>query len=136
MGFGPSGQKVAEEIQVHDNIDCLVIDIRANNVDLARSMGLKAALGDASNLDFLLRHGLSRARAIIITIPDHRTAIRIVESVRTLSDRTAIIVRARYHTFVDELARAGATITVDEEYYTGKKLREVTSEILTEKPDA
>ncbi|MAB75436.1 MAG: sodium:proton exchanger [Verrucomicrobiales bacterium] len=136
VGFGPSGQKVAEEIQVHDNIDCLVIDIRANNVDLARSMGLKAALGDASNLDFLLHHGLSRARAIIITIPDHRTAIRIVESVRTLSDRTAIIVRARYHTFVDELARAGATITVDEEYYTGKKLREVTSEILTEKPDA
>lgn len=136
VGFGPSGQKVAEEIQAHDNIDCLVIDIRANNVDLAQSMGLKAALGDASNLDFLLHHGLSRARAIIITIPDHRTAIRIVESVRTLSDRTAIIVRARYHTFVDELARAGATITVDEEYYTGKKLREVTSEILTEKPDA
>jgi CPA2 family monovalent cation:H+ antiporter-2 len=136
VGFGPSGQKVAEEIQAHDNIDCLVIDIRANNVDLAQSMGLKAALGDASNLDFILHHGLSRARAIIITIPDHRTAIRIVESVRTLSDRTAIIVRARYHTFVDELARAGATITVDEEYYTGKKLREVTSEILTAKPDA
>lgn len=136
VGFGPSGQKVAEEIQAHDNIDCLVIDIRANNVDLARSMGLKAVLGDASNIDFLLHHGLSRARAIIITIPDHRTAIRIVESVRTLSDRTAIIVRARYHTFVDELEHAGATITVDEEYYTGKKLRDVTSEILSAKPDA
>jgi CPA2 family monovalent cation:H+ antiporter-2 len=135
VGFGPSGQKVAEEIQAHDNIDCLVIDIRANNVDLARSMGLKAALGDASNLDFLLHHGLSRAKAVVITIPDHRTSIRIVESVRTLSDRTAIIVRARYHSFVEDLERAGATITVDEEHHTGSKLKEATSEILAAKPD-
>ncbi|MBP83143.1 MAG: sodium:proton exchanger [Verrucomicrobiales bacterium] len=135
VGFGPSGQKVAEEIQAHDNIDCLVIDIRANNVDLARSIGLKAALGDASNLDFLLHHGLSRARAVVITIPDHRTSIRIVESVRTLSDRTAIIVRARYHSFVEDLERAGATITVDEEHHTGSKLKEATSEILAAKPD-
>ena len=135
VGFGPSGQKVAEEIQAHDNIDCLVIDIRANNVDLARSIGLKAALGDASNLDFLLHHGLSRAKAVVITIPDHRTSIRIVESVRTLSDRTAIIVRARYHSFVEDLERAGATITVDEEHHTGSKLKEATSEILAAKPD-
>ena len=109
--------------------------MRPHNIDLARAMGLNAALGDAASLDFLLHNGLSRAKAIVITIPDHRTSIRIVESVRTLSDRTAIIVRARYHSFVDELERAGATITVDEEYHTGSKLKEATSEILAAKPD-
>ena len=135
VGFGPSGQKVAEEIRAHDEIEALVDDMRPHNIDLARAMGLNAALGDAASLDFLLHNGLSRAKAIVITIPDHRTSIRIVESVRTLSDRTAIIVRARYHSFVDELERAGATITVDEEYHTGSKLKEATSEILAAKPD-
>ena len=130
VGFGPSGQKVAEEIRAHDEIDSIVVDMRPHNIDLARSMGLNAALGDAATLDFLLRNGLSRAKAIVITIPDHRTSIRIVESVRTLSDRTAIIVRARYHSFVEDLERAGATITVDEEYHTGSTLKEATSEIL------
>ncbi len=135
VGFGPSGQKVAEEIQAHDEIDSLVVDMRPHNIDLARAMGLNAALGDAASLDFLLHNGLSRAKAVVITIPDHRTSIRIVESVRTLSDRTAIIVRARYHSFVEELERAGATITVDEEHHTGSKLKEATSEILAAKPD-
>ena len=135
VGFGPSGQKVAEEIRAHDEIDSIVVDMRPHNIDLARSMGLNAALGDAASLDFLLRNGLSRAKAIVITIPDHRTSIRIVESVRTLSDRTAIIVRARYHSFVEDLERAGATITVDEEYHTGSKLKEATSEILAAKLD-
>lgn len=135
IGFGPSGQKVAEEIRAHDDIDSLVVDMRPHNIDLARAMGLNAALGDAASLDFLLHNGLSRAKAIVITIPDHRTSIRIVESVRTLSDRTAIIVRARYHSFVEDLERAGATITVDEEHHTGSKLKEATSEILATKLD-
>lgn len=135
VGFGPSGQKVAEEIRAHDDIDSLVVDMRPHNIDLARAMGLNAALGDAASLDFLLHNGLSRAKAIVITIPDHRTSIRIVESVRTLSDRTAIIVRARYHNFVEDLERAGATITVDEEHHTGSKLKEATSEILATKLD-
>tara|TARA_R110000850_G_scaffold16044_5_gene50046 strand:+ start:2258 stop:3940 length:1683 start_codon:yes stop_codon:yes gene_type:complete len=135
VGFGPSGQRVAEELEAHDEISALVIDMRSHNVDLARAMGLTAVLGDAANLDFLIHHGMSRARAIVVTIPDHRTSIRIVESVRTLSDSVAIVVRARYHSFVDELEQAGATITVDEEYQTGSKLKEAMSDLLSDPAD-
>lgn len=131
VGFGPSGQRVAEDLKNHPDVSPLVIDMRQKNIDLARSMGHRAALGDAGSVDFLIHHGISHARAIVVTIPDPRTSTRIVESVRTLNDKVSIIVRARYHMFVDELEQAGATIAVDEEYLTGQRLREAMSALLT-----
>lgn len=130
VGFGPSGQRVADEMKEHPEFATIVVDMRQSNVDLARSMGFRCALGDATSLDFLIHHGISRARAIVVTIPDHRTAIRIVESVRTLNRDAIIIVRARYHNFVDELENAGAHILVDEEYLTGHALRKAVGRLL------
>ena len=93
-------------------------------------MNFSAVLGDATSLDFLLHHGILKSRAIVITIPDHRTSTRIIESVRTLDESVSIIARARYHSFVDELERAGVTLVVDEEYLTGQRLREAMLTIL------
>jgi len=135
VGFGPSGQRAAEQTRNHEEAFCLVIDVKPNNVDLARSMGFSAVLGDATNLDFLIHHGASRARAIVVTLPDHRTSTRIVESVRTLNTDVAIIVRSRYHGFVAELEDAGATVAVDEEYLTGQQLTEAMSAVLVDRFD-
>lgn len=121
VGFGPSGQRVAEEL-VRGKVPALVIDLRPPNVDLARSMGLKAALGDATNLELLLHHGITKAKAIVICVPDHRAAVGIVKSVRTLAPGIGIVVRARYHPFVPELEDAGATAVVNEERHTGRRL--------------
>ncbi len=131
VGFGPSGQRVAEGLLEHSEVEILVIDMRQNNIDLARSMNYSAVLGDATSLDFLLHHGIMRSRAMVITIPDHRTSTRIVESVRTLDETVSIIVRARYHTFVQELELAGATLAVDEEYLTGQQLKEAMLTLLS-----
>lgn len=130
VGFGPSGQRVAEEVKSHEGVAPFIIEMKPHNVDLAHSMGIEAVLGDATNLDFLIHHGISKACAIVVTLPDYRTSVRIVESIRTLNESIVIIVRARYHTFVDELERAGATIAVDEEYITGTRLKEAMSELL------
>jgi CPA2 family monovalent cation:H+ antiporter-2 len=120
-GFGPSGQQVGEAlIQIEQ--PGIVLDLRPVNVDLAHSMGLQAALGDASNLDVLVHHGISEAKAIVITVPDHRASTQIVSAVRTMAPKIAIIVRARYHPFVGDLERAGATFVIDEEYHTGRRL--------------
>ncbi|MDF1850617.1 MAG: cation:proton antiporter [Verrucomicrobiales bacterium] len=130
VGFGPSGQRVAEGLRENPDVEILVVDMNQRNVDLARSMNFSAVLGDATNLDFLLHHGILKSRAMVITLPDHRTSTRIVESVRTLHETVSIIVRARYHSFVDELERAGATLAIDEEYLTGQQLREAMLAIL------
>ncbi len=100
----------------------IVLDLRPKNVDLARSIGLDAAVGDATHLEVLLHHGLAQAKAIVISVPDHRASTQIVEAVRNIAPRISIIVRARYHPFVNELARAGATFVIDEEYHTGRRL--------------
>ncbi len=121
VGFGPAGQRVAEELQSGGR-DALILDLRPPNVDLARSMGFEAALGDATNLDLLIHHGIATARAIVITVPDHRAAAAIAAAVRNLSPGIHIIARARYHNSAPELERAGGVAVVDEEIVTGHRL--------------
>ena len=101
-----------------NHLNAVVLDLRSENIDLARSMGLTAEMGDAMNPDVLRHHGLLEARAIVITLPDHRASVHIVQASRQLSPNIAIVVRARYHPFVSELEEGGADIVVDEEYYT------------------
>ena len=107
-----------------------MVDLRPGNIDLARSMGLQAVLGDATHLEFLIHHGVNHATAIVITVPDHRAIVRMVGSIRTLNDEIAIIARARYHAFVDEIYDAGATSAVDEEQITGRRLTAAVRQIL------
>ncbi len=131
VGFGPSGQAVGEEL-ARKNRDAIVLDMRHPNIDLARSMGFDAALGDATNVEVLLHHGIAHAKAIVVTVPDHRASVQIVNSVRTLAPNIAIIVRARYHPFVSELEQAGATVAVDEEHLTGNRLAAALRAVLQE----
>jgi CPA2 family monovalent cation:H+ antiporter-2 len=133
IGFGPSGQRVAADLAPLDHVTCLVVDLRPANIDLAKSMGLNAVLGDATHLEFLLHHGIHRASAVVITVPDHRTVVRLVGSIRHLGDEIAIIARARYHAFTDELVEAGATVTVDEEQLTGRRLTAATREVIRQR---
>ena len=120
-GFGPSGQQVGEALAQLGH-DAIVLDLRRPNIDLAHSMGLDAALGDATHPDVLLHHGIEHAKAIVITLPDHRASTQMVEAVRHLAPAVSIIVRARYHPFVSEIERAGATFVIDEEFHTGRRL--------------
>jgi CPA2 family monovalent cation:H+ antiporter-2 len=99
-----------------------VFDLSPANIKLAWAMGHEAVLGDATNLDVLLHHGLSRASVMVVTVPDHRAAAQIVGSVRTLAPDVTIVVRARYHFSVEDLRRAGADVVVDEEGATGKRI--------------
>lgn len=128
-GFGPSGQQVGETL-VQLGKAAIVLDLRPANIDLARAMGLDAALGDATDLDVLLHHGIASATAFVVTVPDHRASTRIVEAVRTLAPNVDIVVRARYHPFVSELERAGATVVVDEEFHTGRRLAAAMRSVL------
>ena len=73
-------------------------------------------------MEFLIHHGIDKACAIVISIPDHRTSVQIVQAVRALNPTITIIVRGRYHALVKGLEDAGATMVVDEEKHTGKRL--------------
>ncbi|QDU86601.1 Glutathione-regulated potassium-efflux system protein KefC [Planctomycetes bacterium Pla163] len=131
VGFGPAGQEVGREL--HENgRETLVLDLGPSNVDLARSIGLRAAVGDATSTETLIHHGIEHARALVIALPDHAAAQQIVAAVRTLAPSIQIIVRARYHRLAPELTDAGATVVVDEEYQTGRRLAAAVRSVLTD----
>lgn len=121
IGFGPSGRHAGEELVRYD-WPALVIDLRPANVDLARSIGLDAVLGDATNPDVLLHHGLTKAAALVITIPDHRSIVQISQVARHLSPDIEIIARGRYHALTKDLEDAGASVVVNEEFHVGRRL--------------
>ncbi len=121
IGFGPAAQRMhAKMFKRHGSI--LVIDLNPRNLTLARGMGLSAQVGDATNPELLRHAAVADAAIVVITIPDHRAATTIVRHIRNLSPDTPVIVRSRYHAFANDLHRAGATVTVDEEDWIGRRL--------------
>jgi CPA2 family monovalent cation:H+ antiporter-2 len=129
VGFGPSGQRVAEEL-FKQGREFNILDLRPPNIELAHSLGYPAALADSTNLEMLVHHGIMTAQAVVITVPDHRTVCQIAAAVRNLAPETKIIARARYHPFVPELERAGATVVIDEERVTGNRMAAAVRTIL------
>ncbi len=132
IGFGPAGHQVATMLREQGRARCLVVDLRPGRIDLAESLGFRTALGDANSLEFLIHHGLENAAAVVITVPNHRDVVRIVGAIRTLQNEIAIVARARYHDFADEIAGAGANVLVDEEELTGRRLAIAVRGILRE----
>lgn len=120
-GFGPAGRQAGEEL-IRERQPAIVLDLRPPNIEMARTMGLDAALGDATNPDVLIHHGIEHAKALVISIPDHNSIVRVVQTVRHLAPDVKIIARARYHAFTDDLEQAGATVVVDEEALVGRRL--------------
>jgi len=59
--------------------------------------------------------GIKRARALVITIPDSRTAIRIIEVARSRNPEIPILVRTQDDLHLEDLEYAGASRVVPEQ---------------------
>lgn len=121
IGFGPAAQRMVDRMFKRHG-DVLVIDLNPRNLALARSMGLSAQVGDATNPELMEHLHPCDAKAIVVTIPDHRAAVTIIRHIRHAAPKTLIIARSRYHAFAVDLLRAGATVAVDEEDWMGRRL--------------
>ena len=99
----------------------------ARTIAAARREGRDAHVGDATHRDVLEHLRLGSARAVAVTVPDHRAAASTVRLVRSLMPQMPIVVRGRYHVYVDDLRAAGADVVADEEQRIGQLLgREVS----------
>ena len=72
-----------------------------------------------SHRDILEHAGIYRARAVVITVPDHATSRHLIHLVRDLVPEAVVIARCRYHFLHWELLHAGAHEVVDEEDHLG-----------------
>jgi CPA2 family monovalent cation:H+ antiporter-2 len=134
VGFGPAGRAVAE-MAAKAGRGVVVIDLSPQLVADARARGHHAWLGDASSGEVLEHAHVESARAVVVTLPDHRAALQVIQGVRARAASVQLIARARYHLYAGELSRAGATAVIDEEHEVGRRLAEA-AEALPEEPPA
>lgn len=124
IGFGPAGQRVAEEMSDYQHL-ISIIDLNPHSVNRAQSMGFRAMVGDATHEDVLETAGVENAQIIVVTVPDPKSSVATIELVRSLSPDAIVIVRARYHYFMWEFEKVGASAVVDEEDQIGRTLASV-----------
>ncbi len=123
VGFGPAGQGVARGM-IRQGVPVLVVDLNPRSAAEAERLGVPFHVGDASKIEILRHAHLEHAIALVITLPDHKTAREIIHQSRALAPEVPVMVRARYHRFAGDLLKTGATAVYDEEVATGKFLEE------------
>jgi CPA2 family monovalent cation:H+ antiporter-2 len=121
IGFGPSGQLAAGPFvdrgeRVH------VIDLNHRGVARANEMGFFGFVGDASQAEVLEHCHVEQAKVILITIPDHVAAMKILQEIRRHAPHTHITVRSRYQRFTNDFLDAGASAVVGDEEEVGARL--------------
>ena len=121
VGLGPAGWHVAKAIKDR-GIDPVVVDINPKSKETAEQLAIEIHLGDATHEEILTHAGLANACMVVVTIPDSRTALKIVQTIRAMRPELPIAARCRYHVRMDDFTKAGAEIVVDEESNVGSRL--------------
>ncbi|MGJ8637099.1 MAG: cation:proton antiporter [Phycisphaerales bacterium] len=121
VGFGPAGQGVGKVLK-RAGIAAVVLDLNPVNVGNADRFGFVGQVGDATQAEVLEHAGTSRARIVVVAVPDPSAAGAVVSAVRSLNTDALIVARARYHRHIGEVRRAGADVVVDEEEIVGAEL--------------
>ncbi len=116
---------------VAQRLEPVIIDVNPKSREFARQQNLHLYLGDAGHEDILMHAGLAGVCMAVVTIPDPRTAVRIVEMIRRLRPVIPIAARCRYNRHVADLQEAGADIVVDEEITMGDMLSRQIVDYLT-----
>ncbi|MEM9419612.1 MAG: cation:proton antiporter [Planctomycetota bacterium] len=123
VGFGPAGRAVANRMY-QSGSTVVVVDLNPQSIKAAREAGMRAMVGDASAPELLKQVSIDTAEALVITLPDHYLAMAVIVEARELAPKIQIVVRARYHRYVELLTRTGANVVVDEEANVGDRLSE------------
>lgn len=132
VGFGPAGRRVTSRLR-EDAAEVVVIEMNPRSFADIRAAGALPVLGDASKPDVLEHAHLASARAFIVTAPDHRAALAMVNEAVQLAPHVPVITRARYSQYTEDLLSAGSRITIDEEKVIGVELSRLVERLFFEK---
>ena len=121
IGFGPAGQLAAGPL-VDSEERVVVIDLNRDGVRLAQQLGFAGIIGDATQSDILEHARLNLAKAVVITIPDHRAAMAILEHVRQRAPHAHVVARSRHMVHSQDFVVAGANAVLGDEEQVGESL--------------
>jgi len=108
-GFGRNGQQAAQIFKQHKT-DFVVIDNDENHFKewLEDHTSLISILGDATDDEILIKAGIQKAKALLLTLPADADNVFIVLSARSLNPQLQIISRAGQKSSIRKLKTAGA----------------------------
>jgi len=115
-GIGRFGQ-VVNSLLVAAGVRTVVLDHRAEQIDLLRKLDIKSYYGDASRPDLLHAAGIAQARLFIVAIDDQDRAVEMVEYVRRTYPQVRILARAYDVGHMYLLKKAGADLALREVYH-------------------
>ena len=114
VGLGPMGRLAASQLETA-GVDVCLIDLSAVNLHAHAQQGFRTISGDASDEEVLDRADAADVRLAVICVPDDRSALQIVKSLRRFNGSCAIMVRCRYQSNRAGLRKAGAHTVISEE---------------------
>ncbi len=132
VGFGPAGQAAARPL-IDRGLNVSVLDLNVHGVRHANRLGFHGHVGDATQLEVLEHAQVPSARAVIITIPHHQSALTILDNVRQLAPAAHVLVRSRYKLHTDDFSARGVIVIGDEEE-VGLRLAESLEGWLADQP--
>lgn len=121
IGFGPAGQ-IAARTLVDKSVRVVVIDLNREGVQKAEQLGFEGQVGDATQTEVLEHARLRDCKAVVITVPHHKSAITILEHIRKDIPLAHVIVRSRYELHSNDYTAAGAHAVAGDEEQVGESL--------------
>lgn len=120
-GYGRVGKNTVSFLQ-DQGINCVAIELDADLVKQAAAAKEPVSFGDADSLKLLQACGLSKAAAVVVSMSDFNTAMKIVRRIRAVDIELPIVVRARKEIHLFQLYQAGASDVVADEFDTSQIL--------------
>jgi CPA2 family monovalent cation:H+ antiporter-2 len=114
-GFGRVGQNVARVLE-SQGFEYIALDLDPSRIRAARQAGDPVLFGDSSDEQMLVKAGIERASAVVISFADPTTSLAILHSVRRLTPQLPVLVRTQDDARLKELKSAGATDVVPETF--------------------
>ncbi len=118
VGYGPAGESAARAAG-EAGLPVVVIELNGTLAGRATGHGWTAVQGDGAAAEVLHHAGAERAAVAFVTVPDPRTAERVVRVLRCEAPAVPVIARSRYGRYSRDLEAAGAHVVVDEEQEVG-----------------
>ena len=111
IGFGPFGQTVARILTILE-IPFTVIELNPKRIDFVRQFASEAYYGNASSLRVLLSAHIDRAPAVVVTIDDVESSLKIVSQISNSFPNLKIMARARDRFHEIKLRELGVTSVI------------------------
>jgi CPA2 family monovalent cation:H+ antiporter-2 len=111
VGYGRVGSAVAESLQAQGQ-RFLVIEENDERVQRLREQGIPVLVGNAAQPNTLRAAQLTKARTLILAVPNAFEAGQVIQQARTVQPEMAIYARAHSDAEVDYLRKRGASFIV------------------------